>query len=159
MWRVGIVTITDRGAAGLRKDESGPLLQKLAEEMGGTVVSTVIIPDDFQKIKETLTALSDLQECQLILTTGGTGFAERDVTPEATKAIIDKEIPGIPEAMRMGAFPKTKFSILSRAIAGIRGSTLIINFPGSKKAVMDCFTIIQPVLPHSLELLCGKTEH
>ncbi|GAA0324632.1 MogA/MoaB family molybdenum cofactor biosynthesis protein [Bacillus carboniphilus] len=159
MWRVAIVTISDKGSKGERKDESGPLLAQLAKEIRGDIVSTLIIPDDFNQIEESLISLADHSKCDLILTTGGTGLAERDITPEATKTVIEREVPGIPEAMRMVAFPRTNFSILSRAVAGIRGKTLIINFPGSTKAVKECFSIIKPILPHSLDLLRGKTKH
>lgn len=159
MWRIGIVTVSDSGSEGKREDESGPLLQRLAEETGGEAVSNIIIPDDFATIKDTLTTFADENKCDLILTTGGTGLAERDVTPEATMEVIDKEVPGIPEAMRMSSFSTTKFSILSRSVSGIRGTTLIINLPGSPKAVQDCFSTIKEILPHALQLLQGRTEH
>lgn len=157
MWQVGIVTISDSSAKGEREDTSGPLLKQLASRMNGEIVTHEVVPDDFNTIQTTLITLTD--KCDLIMTTGGTGLADKDVTPEATKAVIHKEVPGLPEAMRMTAFPSVPFSILSRSVAGVRGSTLIINFPGSPKAVEDCFTIVQDTLPHALQLLRGRTNH
>jgi molybdenum cofactor synthesis domain-containing protein len=118
-----------------------------------------IVPDEQHQIEQTLKKLADETGCQLIFTTGGTGFAPRDVTPEATRAVIQKEAPGLCEAMRSATLKHTKFAILSRAVAGIRNHTLIINLPGSPKGVEECFAVIRPVLPHALNLLAGNTKH
>lgn len=158
-WRIGIVTVSDRSAKGERDDRGGPILKELAHDMGGDITAYEVIPDDLATIEAALISLADEERCDLILTTGGTGFTARDVTPEATKSVIDKEVPGLPEAMRMETIKQTKMSILSRAVAGIRGHTLIVNFPGSPKAIKECFAVIEPTLPHALELLRGNSEH
>lgn len=115
--------------------------------------------NEMDAIKKTLITLADDRRCDLIMTTGGTGFAARDITPEATRSVIDKEVPGLPEAMRMETIKHTKMAILSRAASGIRGQTLIINFPGNPKEIEECFTVIEPTLPHALELLRGDGDH
>lgn len=158
-WKVGIVTASDKGSTGERKDQSGALLHELVAEMNGEVVVYEVIPDDQQVIQECLIEMADIRKCDLIFTTGGTGFSARDVTPEATKAVIHKEAPGLPERMRAATLVNTKYAILSRATAGIRGSSLIINFPGSAKGVKECFEAIRDVLPHALQILRGNTEH
>lgn len=158
-WRIGIVTVSDRSSTGEREDKSGSILKELGQQIGGNITAYKIIPDEMSKIEETLVFLADVKQCDLILTTGGTGLTARDVTPEATQSVIHKEVPGIPEAMRMETFKQTKMSILSRAVAGIRGKTLIINFPGSPKAIKECFDVIEPVLPHALQLLRGNSDH
>lgn len=158
-WRVAVITVSDSGARGERQDESGPVLKELVRLAGGKIDTYKVIPDDKKSIEETLILLADHEKVNLVLTTGGTGFAATDVTPEATKAVIHKEAPGLAEAMRLATAEKTPFSMLSRAVAGIRGHTLIVNFPGSPKAVKECFEVIQPVLPHALQLLQGHTKH
>jgi molybdopterin adenylyltransferase len=155
--RVGIVTVSDGVSRGEREDTSGDLLKKLCTKW--EIVAHRVIPDERELIEETLTTLADHAGCHLILTTGGTGFAPRDVTPEATKAVIHKEAPGLCEAMRAATWKYTKTAILSRAVAGIRNQTLIINLPGSPKGVEECFAAIEDVLPHALALIAGDTRH
>lgn len=158
-WRVGIVTVSDRSAKGEREDRGGPILKEMAHHIGGDITAYEVIPDEIKTIAEMLISLADDKRCDLIMTTGGTGFTARDVTPEATQSVIDKEVPGLPEAMRMETMKQTKMSILSRAVAGIRGQTLIVNFPGNPKAIKECFAVIEPTLPHALELLRGDGDH
>lgn len=158
-WRVGVVTVSDRSATGEREDIGGPILQQCVRRIGGHVTAYKIIPDESVAVEKELKYLADQDRCDLIMTTGGTGFAVRDVTPEATKNVIHKEVPGLPEAMRMETIKFTKMAILSRAVAGIRGKTLIVNFPGNPKAIQQCFAVIEAVLPHALQLLRGNTEH
>jgi molybdenum cofactor synthesis domain-containing protein len=155
--KVGIVTVSDGVAKGEREDTSGALLKKLCAKWD--IVAYQVIPDERELIEETLTTLADKMGCHLILTTGGTGFAPRDVTPEATKAVIDREAPGLCEAMRAATWKYTKYAILSRAVAGIRNQTLIINLPGNPKGVKECFAVIKDVLPHALALIAGDTRH
>lgn len=156
-WKVGIVTVSDGCAYGKRQDTSGSLLRQLCQDWD--VIEHRVIPDEQREIEETLKQLADQKGCNLILTTGGTGFAPRDVTPEATKAVIHKEAPGICEAMRAVTAAHTKYAILSRAVAGIRNQTLIVNLPGSPKGVQECFDAISGVLPHALQILSGNTSH
>ncbi|RKD27008.1 molybdenum cofactor biosynthesis protein [Ammoniphilus oxalaticus] len=158
-WKVGVLTISDKGSRGEREDQSGVVLQELVQGINGQITAYEIIPDEQPLIEQKMIELSDQRHCELILTTGGTGFAARDVTPEATKAVIDKEAPGLAERMRAATLVHTKFAILSRATSGIRGNTLIINLPGSPKGVRECFESIQDVLPHALQILRGNTEH
>ncbi len=155
MYRIAVLTISDRGAAGLREDQSGPLLVSQLASLG-QVVETLIIPDERREIESQLCWLADEQQIDLILTSGGTGLAPRDVTPEATLAVIDRLVPGMPEAMRASSLQKTSRAMLSRAVAGIRGRTLIVNMPGSPRAVSECLAVILPVLPHALEILTGQ---
>lgn len=158
MRRVGILTISDRGAAGAYADESGPLAaQLIAEQTTWRVEQQEIVPDDFDAIVETLVAWSDAG-LNLILTTGGTGFAPRDVTPEATRAVIEREAPGIAEALRAESLKVTRHAMLSRAVAGLRGGALIINLPGNPKAIRENMAVLLPVLPHALDLLTGQPE-
>jgi molybdenum cofactor synthesis domain-containing protein len=154
---VGIVTVSDRCAKGEQEDKSGAVLKELCKDWD--LLAYQIVPDEQRQIELTLKKLADETGCQLIFTTGGTGFAPRDVTPEATRAVIQKEAPGLCEAMRSATLKHTKFAILSRAVAGIRNHTLIINLPGSPKGVEECFAVIRPVLPHALNLLAGNTKH
>lgn len=151
--RVGIITISDRSSRGEREDLSGPALVKRISDVGYQVVSTVIIPDDFNQIKNQLIQWCDSGEFDLILTTGGTGFAPRDVTPEATLAILEKTAPGIAEAMRAQSLKITPHAMLSRQQAGIRKRTLVINLPGSPKGSVENLEVVLPVLPHAIELL------
>ncbi|HEU4964850.1 MAG TPA: MogA/MoaB family molybdenum cofactor biosynthesis protein [Bacilli bacterium] len=159
-WQVAIVTASDKGSRGEREDLSGQVIREMVQDIGGEVVEYVVIPDEFERIRDTLTLFSDDLQIDLILTTGGTGLAPRDVTPEATLAVIDRQVPGLAEAMRAASLEKTKFAMLSRAVAGTRGQTLIVNLPGSPKGVRECLDVILPVLPHALEILQEKMgEH
>lgn len=151
--RVGIITISDRSSRGEREDLSGPALIKRISDAGYQVVSSAVIPDDFNQIKTLLIEWCDSGDFDLILTTGGTGFAPRDVTPEATLAILEKTTPGIAEAMRAQSLKITPHAMLSRQQAGIRKSTLVINLPGSPKGAVENLEVVLPVLAHAIELL------
>ncbi len=154
--RIGILTISDRAYAGVYEDESGPVLAELVQEnFHEDIDLTHIVPDEFIEIKRALEKWCDDAHLDLILTTGGTGFAPRDVTPEATRAVLDKEAPGLVQAMIAASLQKTPHAMLSRMAAGIRGRTLIVNLPGSPKAARENFLTILPALPHALELLRG----
>lgn len=156
--RVSILTISDRSSRGEREDLSGPALNDLVSSQGWKVVFSEIIPDDLITIQETLITWSDSDDQDLILTTGGTGFAPRDITPEATLAVIDRAAPGLAEAMRTASMEITKHAMLSRAVAGIRGNALIINLPGSPKAAVENLSVIIPVIPHAVQLLSGDAK-
>lgn len=151
--RVGILTISDRSALGERADLSGPALRQLVETQGWQINVQAISPDESLVIQEILTAWSDSGEVDIILTTGGTGFAPRDVTPEATMAIIERPAPGLAEAMRAASLKITPHAMLSRAVAGIRKRSLIINLPGSPKGALENLQIVLPVLVHAVQLL------
>ncbi len=151
--RIGIMTLSDRSARGEREDASGPALADLVHAQGWSVVEQAIFPDDEPAIRTALTTWADSGRFDIILTTGGTGFAPRDVTPEATRAIIQRETPGLAEAMRADSLKKTAHAMLSRAIAGIRGRTLIVNLPGSPKGAVENLQAILLVLPHAVQLL------
>jgi molybdopterin adenylyltransferase len=161
MITIGVLTISDSGAKGAREDTSGENIRAMMTQMPGTVIRAgAIIPDERDQVEATLREWSDEKELNLILTTGGTGLAPRDITPEATLAVIDREAPGIAEAMRAVSLQHTPFGMLSRGVAGTRGRTLIINLPGSPKAVKECLECILPVLPHAVNLLTeGPKEH
>lgn len=158
MRRVGILTISDRGSRGEYEDRSGPAAAELLRaETGWQIARQEIIPDDFSTIVKTLTNWCEAG-LDLILTTGGTGFAPRDVTPEATRRVIERETPGIAEALRAESLKITRHAMLSRAVAGIRGRTLIINLPGNPKAIGENLQVLLPVLPHALDLLSETAE-
>lgn len=158
MIQVGVITASDKGARGEREDLSGPTLAKLVQEIGAQVVDYVVLPDDQALLEETMRLWTDERNLDLILTTGGTGFSMRDVTPEATLAVADRMVPGIAEVMRIESLKVTPKAMLSRAIAVIRKQTLIINMPGSPKAVRECFMAIAPALPHGIQILKGETS-
>lgn len=155
MYRIAILTCSDKSAAGLREDRSSPVIADGLKAIG-QIIETLIVPDERLQIASQLRWLVDEQAIDLILTTGGTGFSPRDVTPEATLDVIERLAPGIPEAMRSRSLSVTDRAMLSRAIAGIRGQSLIINLPGSPRAVSECLEVIVPVLPHALEILTGR---
>jgi molybdenum cofactor synthesis domain-containing protein len=149
----GILTVSDRSAAGTREDLSGPALAQAVQEAGWIVKQTAVVPDELEGIADQLISWSDDEICSVILTTGGTGFSQRDITPEATRAVIEREAPGMAEAMRTGSLAITPHAMLSRAVVGIRNRTLIINLPGSPKGALENFRILAPVLPHAVQLL------
>ena len=153
MITVSILTVSDSAAAGKREDLSGPALRARCEALGWRVVSQRTVSDDTDQIKERLVTWSDGKESRLILTTGGTGVAE------ATRSVIEREIPGLEEMMRSEGRKHTKFAVLSRGVTGTRGETLIVNLPGSPKGALESLEAIQELIPHVLELLAGKTEH
>ena len=156
MITVAVLTLSDKGSKGEREDLAGPLIREMITGMGATVEYYEVIPDEKDLIKEKLMDYS--KKVDLVLTTGGTGLSPRDVTPEATLEVIDKEIPGIAETMRSAGLEKTKRAMLSRAVAGVRGNTLIINMPGSPKAVKEGLEAIMDVLPHAIEKIKGSSE-
>jgi molybdenum cofactor synthesis domain-containing protein len=151
--RFGILTLSDRSSRGERADSSGPALARLIEAENWSVAKQALLPDNESAIREILSAWADSAELDVILTTGGTGFSPRDVTPEATRAIIDREAPGLAEAMRAASLKITPHAMLSRIVTGIRKKTLIINLPGSPKGAVENLQVILPVLPHSVQLL------
>lgn len=151
--RVGILTISDRSARGQRSDASGPDLAAVVHAQGWVVQKIDIIPDERDVIEKTLVTWADQGEVDVILTTGGTGFSPRDVTPEATQAVIERQTPGLAEAMRHASLSVTPHAMLSRATAGIRKRTLIVNLPGSPKGAVENLQVVLPVLPHAVQLL------
>lgn len=164
-YTAAVVTISDKGSRGEREDTSGPALAKLLEEQGYIVVDRRIIPDDYQQIRETLIHYADDLDICLALTTGGTGFSPRDITPEATLSVVERQAPGIPEAMRSASLQITPRACLSRETAGIRGRTLIVNLPGSRKASIENISAVLPSLRHGIDILrgndsnCGEEYH
>jgi molybdenum cofactor synthesis domain-containing protein len=151
--RIGILTVSDRSARGERKDASGPALEAVIKTQGWLVSRQEIVPDEQITIEERLAAWADSSDIDIILTTGGTGFSPRDVTPEATQAVVERPAPGLAEAMRMSSIQVTPHAMLSRAYTGIRGRTLIINLPGSPRGAVENLRVILPVLPHAVDLL------
>lgn len=149
----GILTLSDRSSRGERADLSGPALAALIQAEGWSVVKQALLPDEESAIRDILTNWADGGEMQVILTTGGTGFSPRDVTPEATQAVIEREAPGLAEAMRAASLKVTPHAMLSRIVTGIRRKTLIINLPGSPKGALENFQVVVPVLPHAVQLL------
>lgn len=161
MFKVGILTISDKGAQGQRYDSSGDVIRDNLSRLGDCrVVKYKIVPDDVTAISGELSDWADKEGVDVILTTGGTGLGPRDVTPEATLSIIDKVVPGFSEAMRVKTLDITPFAMLSRAVSGVRGKCLIINLPGSPKAVQECLDIALPAVPHAVGIIKGEiTEH
>jgi len=158
MFKVAILTISDRGSKGEREDSSGPLIQEMIKGLPAEVIHYEIIPDEKDEIAEALIKSADRLKADLILTTGGTGLSPRDVTPDATLKVIDKEVPGFAEAMRAESLKKTPHAMISRAVVGIRGASLIVNLPGSPKSVKENLSVILPALPHALSKLKGDPE-
>ena len=158
MKRVAIITASDSGYGGEREDLSGPAAREIVEKAGYEVVSMDILPDDQVMLAGKLQEIADTGKAELILTTGGTGFSERDITPEATEEVIERKVPGIPEAIRAYSMTITKRAMLSRGTAGIRGKTLIVNLPGSPKAVKECLEYIIDALGHGIEILTGEAS-
>jgi molybdopterin adenylyltransferase len=155
--RTAVVTISDSRSS--EEDISGDTLEQLLKDFGAEIAARRLITDDVADIKAVLVELTSDDAIDLILTTGGTGLGPRDNTPEATLAVIDREVPGIPEAMRRETYPKTRMSMLSRGVCGVRNKTLIVNLPGSPRAVEECFAVIRPVLAHAIDLISGDTRH
>jgi molybdopterin adenylyltransferase len=153
--RFGILTVSDRSARGERADSSGPALANRIRAEGWLLVKEALLPDEVSAIREILASWADSGEIDVILTTGGTGFSPRDVTPEATRAIIDREAPGLAEAMRAASLRVTPHAMLSRIVTGIRKKTLIVNLPGSPKGAVENLQVVVPVLPHAIQLLQG----
>ena len=154
--RAGVITVSTRGAAGERADESGPALKDGLIAAGHEVVSTALVPDDVAKIANAILDAIRIG-ANVVLTSGGTGLSPNDVTPEATRRVIDREVPGIAEALRATSLAKTPHGMLSRGVAGAVGSALVVNLPGSPRAVSESLAVLLPVLPHAVELLAGET--
>jgi molybdopterin adenylyltransferase len=157
--RAAVITVSDACARGERIDESGEALVRLLTEIRAEIVIRKIVADDLQPLAETLKIHADSSEVNLIVTTGGTGFGPRDNTPEATRLTIGREAPGLSEAMRAESLKHTPMGMISRGVSGIRSNCLIVNLPGSPKAVAESFAVIKAVLPHVIDLLAGKTRH
>jgi molybdopterin adenylyltransferase len=157
--KAAIVIASDGAYHGSREDTSGQLLESLLNERGFEVAHKFIVPDERATIASTLKSLVHTEDIRLILTSGGTGLGPRDVTPEATLDVVSRTIPGMAEAMRAASIAKTPFAMTSRQVVGAAGNTLIINFPGSPKAVQECFDVVSPVIHHVLDLLAGHTQH
>ncbi len=154
--RAVVITVSARCARGEAVDESGPLLVRLLQEMNAQIVAAEILPDDLEPLTDKLRAYADKPSVNLVMTTGGTGFSQRDNTPEATRAVIEREAQGLAEAMRAETLKQTPLAMLSRGVCGIRSRALIINLPGSPNGVRESFAVIKPVLPHALALIVGK---
>jgi molybdopterin adenylyltransferase len=160
MLNIGILTISDKGWLGQRYDESGKAIRDSLSVLDSSVVKYEVVPDEVDVIAGKLTEWADEGGIDIILTTGGTGLGQRDVTPEATLSVVDKVVPGFTEVMRVETFKATPYAMLSRAVAGVRGKCLIINLPGSPKAVQECLRVVLPVIPHAMEIIKGEvTEH
>jgi molybdopterin adenylyltransferase len=156
--RAAVVTVSDRCARGEREDESGALLVELLRESGAAVVEREIVTDDLEPLAERLRALADREDLNLVVTTGGTGLSPRDNTPEATRAVIEREVHGLAEAMRAETLKMTPTAMLSRAVCGTRSGALVVNLPGSPKGVRECFAVVRPVLAHAVALVAGRAH-
>ena len=156
--RAAVLTVSTSRAAGKDGDQGGDALAEYASTLGAQIVGREVIPDDLDLVAARLRHWADQERCQIVLTTGGTGFTPTDLTPEATRLVIEREAPGIPEAMRAASRPHTKHWMLSRAVAGIRGNTLIVNFPGSPRSITEAGEAIAEALPHALKLLQGQPD-
>lgn len=157
--RAVVITVSDACAAGEREDASGEALIELLTELGAEIVAKEIVNDDLDPLAHKLRAYADLKHVNLIMTTGGTGFGPRDNTPEATRQIIERQAPGLSEAMRIETLKDTPMAMISRGVSGIRSGALIVNLPGSPKAVRESFAVIKPALNHTSDLLAGETRH
>lgn len=158
--RTAVMTMSDMGARGERADTSGDRIVEFLPAVGAELAERVMIPDDRDQIRGNLIRFADELQVDLVLTTGGTGIAPRDTTPDATASVVDYQVPGIAEAMRVMSVQKTPFGMLSRQVVGVRGGTLIINLPGSPKAVAECLEVVQPVIPHAIALIRGgRVDH
>ncbi|MCI6693560.1 MAG: MogA/MoaB family molybdenum cofactor biosynthesis protein [Clostridium sp.] len=158
MYTVGIITSSDKGYAGEREDKSGAVIKRIMDEKGLKVERQIVLPDEKEMLKKEFIYMSDELNLNLVLSTGGTGFSKRDITPEATKEVIERETPGISEAIRMLSLEITKRAMLSRAVSGIRGNTLIVNLPGSPKACEEALDFILDELIHGLGILLGTEK-
>ena len=154
-----VITASDACSHGEREDKSGEALVELLTEMGALIVAKEILSDDLEPLSDKIRSYADRPDVNLIVTTGGTGFGLRDNTPEATKRVIERDAPGLAEAMRIQTLKNTPMAMISRGVCGIRSQTLIINLPGSPKAVHESFEVIKPVLNHAIDLLTGQTDH
>ncbi|MEG0829350.1 MAG: MogA/MoaB family molybdenum cofactor biosynthesis protein [Anaerovoracaceae bacterium] len=157
-YTAAVITMSDKGSKGQRKDTSGPAVQEILRAEGWEVVYNNMIPDDMETIKNELIKCTDGKDIWLIVTTGGTGFSRRDVTPEATQAVIERQVAGIPQAMRAESMRITPMGMLSRAEAGIRGGSLIINLPGSEKAAKECLAAVIKPIKHGIDVLRGESH-
>ena len=157
--RAAVITLSDACSRGEREDDSGAALVELLSDLGAEIVETRILSDDLEPLVQTLESLAGRADVNLIVTTGGTGLGPRDNTPEATRRVIEREAPGIAEAIRAESLKVTPMAMISRGVAGVASGTLIINLPGSPKAVRESFVVIKPVLAHSVDLLAGHTRH
>jgi molybdopterin adenylyltransferase len=157
--RAAVITVSDACSRGERQDDSGMALVELLRASGAEIVEDAIVSDDLEPLVQTLEQIARRSEVNLILTTGGTGLGPRDNTPEATRRVIEREAPGIVEAMRAESLKMTPMAMISRGVAGVASGTLIVNLPGSPKAVKESFAVIQPVLAHAVDLLAGHTQH
>jgi molybdenum cofactor synthesis domain-containing protein len=152
------LTISDTRSQGIRADTATPLIRRLVEQAGFVVSEAALVPDDRQQIQERLIDFADRRQLSLVITTGGTGFGPRDVTPEATRGVIEREVSGLPEAMRAATAQHTPLAWLSRAMAGLRGRTLIVNLPGGPQGAEECLHVLLPLLPHALEMMDGRSH-
>jgi molybdenum cofactor synthesis domain-containing protein len=157
--RAVVITVSDACSRGEREDTSGAALVQLLTELGAEIVETKILSDDLDPLVQSLTDFAQRDDVNLIITTGGTGLGPRDNTPEATQQVIEREAPGIAEAIRLESLKATPMAMLSRGVCGVRSGTLIINVPGSPKAVRESFAVIAPIIPHALNLIAGRTRH
>ena len=155
MIRIGVITISDRGFLGEREDASGAVIREMVQGLDAQVAFSTVVPDEVEKITEVLIHGADDMNLDLIVTTGGTGVSPRDITPEATRAVLNREIPGLAEAMRIEGLKKTPYAMISRAVCGIRGRTLIVNLPGSPLAVREGLEVILPAIPHTIAKIQG----
>jgi molybdopterin adenylyltransferase len=157
--RAVVITVSDACSTGEREDKSGAALLELLTELGANIIAKEIVNDDLDPLADKLRSYAERDDVNLIVTTGGTGFGPRDNTPEATQQVIERDAPGLAEAMRIETLKNTKMAMISRGVTGIRSGTLVVNLPGSPKAVRESFAVIKPVLNHVVDLLAGQTGH